>query len=303
MRVLVTGAGGFLGRNVVAAFASGPHEVRGLVRSDAQTERVRAAHGHPVRGDVLVPESLATAIEGCDLVVHLAQAGAGSLELRRQVRVEGVRNVAAAMRSSGVRRLLVGSGYWVYADSPDGITEGSPIAPVSISQVNFETEVVARQFSGRGRLEVVVVRPGMVYGGGSWFEEMVREIRDGRYRYILPGENYLSPVHEEDAGQAFRIIAEQWRPGETYLVVDDRPVPTRRFAEFVAEILQAPSPQGISFADAEREWGADIARLNLASRAASNAKLKTLGWRPGFRTFEDGVPSVLASMPDAVPTR
>jgi nucleoside-diphosphate-sugar epimerase len=214
--------------------------------------------------------------------------------------VGGVRNLVPAMARANVRRLLVGSGYWVYADNPGVISEGSPIAPLSISRINFEAEEAARQRAMRGRLEVVVVRPGMVYGDGSWLREMAGELRSGEYRYISPGENYLSPIHEEDAGQAFRRIAEDWRPGETYLAVDDQPETTRRFAEVVAGQIGAPPPTGISRGDAERSWGSDIARLNLASRQATNAKLKGLGWRPNHRTYREALPAVLQAIAGAL---
>jgi len=293
MRVLVTGAAGFVGRNVVSALASGSHDVRGLVRSRAQSDRVVARRGTPVVGDLLDPVTVPQAVEGCELVVHLAQSASDSLVERRAVRVGGVRNLIAAMARAGVRRLLVGSGYWVYADNPGTITEGSPLAPLSISRINFDTEEAAREHARRGGLEVVVVRPGMVYGDGSWFHEMVTELRAGSYRYVEPGENLLSPIHEEDAGQAFRRVAEDWRPGETYLAVDDRPVTTRAFAEYVATQIGAPLPMGIPREEAERAWGPDLVRLNAASRAASNARLKQLGWRPSYRTYEEGIPSVL----------
>jgi nucleoside-diphosphate-sugar epimerase len=82
MRVLVTGGAGFLGQSVVAALASGPHEVLGLVRSTEQSGRVTSRRGTPVVGDVLDPATLEPAVEGCDLVIHLAQSSAGSLEER-----------------------------------------------------------------------------------------------------------------------------------------------------------------------------------------------------------------------------
>src|SRR5579863_7875974 len=124
MRVLVTGAAGFLGRSVVTALASGSHEVRGLVRDAAQAPRVAARRGVPVNGSVLAPASLTAAVDGCDLVIHLAQSQSDSLDVRRRVRVDGARNLVAAMAKAGVRRLLVGSGYWVYADNPGRVSEG-----------------------------------------------------------------------------------------------------------------------------------------------------------------------------------
>jgi nucleoside-diphosphate-sugar epimerase len=295
VRVLVAGAAGFLGRSIVRAFAGGGHEVVGLVRASGQAATVRADGGEPAVGDLLAPRSLAAPLHGVDLAIHVAQPSEGSLARLREVRVQGAEHLVTAARAARVPRLLIGSGYWVYRDSAEPITEESPIAPLSLSQVNFDCEEVGRRAMRDGSLEVSVLRPGMVYGPGSWFREMVTGIRDGSYRFIEPGSNYLSPVHLADAGEAFRAVAERWKGGETYLVVDDAPAPTREFAEFVAGRL-GTRVRGMPFAQASAEWGEELARLNAASRRASNRKLRGLGWRPRFPEYRAGVPGVLSEL-------
>lgn len=296
MRVVVIGAAGFLGRAILRSFSSRGHETLGLVHTPDKARIVRSEGGHPVVADLLDPSTLVAPLRGADLAIHVAQPSEGSLDRMREVRVRGAQNLVAAARTTGVTRLLLGSGYWVYRDSPEVISEESPLAPISISRVNFDCEQVGRTAADRGDLEMMVVRPGMVYGPGSWFREMVSEIRDGRYRYIEPGANSLSPVHLADCGEAFRTIAEHWRNGETYLVVDDQPVSTRTFAEFVAQQLGAPVVRTLSFARAAEEWGEDLARLNAASRPASNRKLRALGWEPRYASYRAGIPRVLEEL-------
>lgn len=301
MRVLVAGAAGFLGRSIVRAFARRGHAVVGLVRTPEQAPLLRADGGTPAVGDLLAPATLAAPLQGADVAIHVAQASGGSETNLREVRVQGAENLVAAAHAAGVRRLIVGSGYWVYADSEEPITEESAIAPRSISRVNFECEEVARRAAREGRIAISILRPGMVYGPGSWFREMVSEIRDGSYRYIAPGTNYLSPVHLSDAGEAFRVVAERWRNDETYLAVDDAPVPTREFAGFVADRL-GTQVRGIPFETAAAEWGEDLARLNSASRRASNRKLRGIGWTPRYPEYRAGVPEVLGQLdPDRPP--
>ena len=234
MRVAVVGAAGFLGSAVVAALTEQGHTVRGLVRSAAQSERISRLGAAPVRGDLVSGRGLAELLEGCEAAVHLAQAAEGDLEDRRRVRVEGGRRLVAAAGTAGVRRIVIGSGYWVYRSSPEPIVEDSPIDPRSISLVNFETEQVAREAASRERFEVVYVRPGMVYGDGSWFGEMVRELRAGTYRHLGDGSNFMSPIHLADAASAFGAILERGAPGATYLAVDEAPVRVHDFASFVA---------------------------------------------------------------------
>ncbi|MGP8109228.1 MAG: NAD-dependent epimerase/dehydratase family protein [Thermoplasmata archaeon] len=292
MRILVAGAAGFVGRAVVHACSRAGHEVRGIVRSREQFAGVVSDGGTPFLGDLLKPESLKRPSRGCDVVIHLAQASHGSIAERRRVRVQGGRNLVAAAVAAGVPRCVIGSGYWVYRDNPRSVTERSPVAPLSISKANFDAERVVRR-----RIESVTLRPGMIYGPGSWFAEMVAGLRAGSYAYIGSGSNFLAPVHWQDAGEAFRTVCERWVPGETYLVVDDRPARTKEFADFVSKRLGVAPAGSISFAQASKEWGKEIAILNRASRRASNRKLRALGWKPRYRTFRTGVPTVLAAMP------
>jgi nucleoside-diphosphate-sugar epimerase len=294
MRVLVCGAAGFLGNEVVRACVGAGHDVRGLVRSSSQRELVAHAGGTPVVGSVLELPQLERAIEGCEAVIHLAQARGGQPAQAAAVRVQGATNLLRAARSGGAGRLILGSGYWVYRSNPGTITEESPLEPLGLSRINYEAEEQTRSAEA-GSVEVVIVRPGMVYGPGSWLRSMVQELRTGEYRYVGAGENRLSPVSLEDTGEAFRRILESAAAGSTYLVVDDRPVTTAEFARYVADRIGARPPRGIAFEEAAREWGADLARLNAADRAASNARLRSLGWAPRYPAYRDGIPSVLAS--------
>lgn len=290
MKVLVAGASGTVGLPVVRALVEGGHEVAGLVRSPAKGSVVRAAGARPVVGDVLDPDSLRTAAKGVEAVVHLA-AGRDDFE---RTRVEGCRNLARAATEAGARRFVLGSGYWIFGNHEETITEESSINEDSAGRVNWRAERVARDAARD--LEVSIARPGMVYGPGGWFASMVKRLREGAYRNIGGGANRWSPVHPADVGTAFRAILELGEPGHLYLVVDDAPVPVREFTSFVAESLGVPPPASITEAEAAEFTTPELVAAMTANQAASNAKLKGLGWRPRFPTYREGVPEVLAAM-------
>lgn len=293
MRILVAGGAGFLGQSVIRACSRAKHDVRGLVRFPHQLGIVARAGGTPLLADLLDEQSVHKAVEGCDVVVHLAQPSNGMVDEMRRVRIEGGRHLADAVSRAGVPRFVMGSGYWVYQSNPGVITEDSPLRPLSLSMVNFEAEELARARSRQGDFESIVVRPGMVYGNGSWFRAMVEEVRSGTYAYVGDGSNFLSPVDIDDTGEAYRIAIENWRAGETYLVADDAPVTTKEFADFVVDSLEAPPPASITLAEAGTQWGPEVAELSAASRKVSNAKMKSLGWKPRYRSYQEGLPSLL----------
>lgn len=298
-RALVAGAAGFLGREIVQAFSRRGWEVRGLIRDPSKADRVRSAGGVPVVGDVLDRATLQRHSEGCRVLIHLAAnptMDPDLPELEREVRVQGTVNLVAAARASGARRLVVGSGYWVYADQPGPITEVSAVDPQGESRINFDTERAGLEANAPSHLEVVVVRPGMVYGDGAWFRPVLEAVRARTYRVIDGGRNAWSFVSLPDTAVGFYTVALDGRPGEIYNIVDGNPRPWIDFVSYVAARVGAHRPESESFSEAVAKYGPTVATHLRANRAASVAKLTALGWRPEYPRFEEGIDALLAQM-------
>jgi 2-alkyl-3-oxoalkanoate reductase len=293
--VLVVGATGFLGRSVVRAFSAAGEPVRGLARDAVKAARVREDGGNPVLGDILDVESLRAAAASCRGVIHVAANPSEGGDPTR-VRVEGTRNLVEAARREGVARLVIGSGYWVYRGQAEPIHEDAPVEPRGESQINYDAERAGLEANSPGRLEVLAVRPGMVYGNGSWFRTLAESVRSGEYRVVGPGSNRWSFVDRWDAGTAFRTVLESGGAGQVYNVVDGHPASLREFADFVASELHAPPPQTVTPEEAAREMGEIVARHVAADRPTSDEKLRGLGWRPQFPTYRDGIPGLLREM-------
>ncbi len=112
MKILVTGASGVIGANLVRELLADGHEVRAFVREKSD---LRSLHGLEIQivvGDVLEPDGLASAAEGCDLLFHAAAVfsywshAADELE---KIAVEGTVNVVQTARRTGVRRVVLTS--------------------------------------------------------------------------------------------------------------------------------------------------------------------------------------------------
>lgn len=294
--VLVAGAAGFLGRSIVRALTESGWPVRGLVRDVSKGVAVTAAGGVPVLGDVLEPQSLREATHGCHAIVHVAANPGdepGIPDLPERVRVEGARNLAMTARENRVRRLVVGSGYWVYATRATPIDEGAPVDPQGESKINYLTERSALSFHRSNELDVMIVRPGMVYGAGSWFRPVVNAIQAGTYRVIEGGKNPWSFVSLVDAGTGFCRVLEAGVAGQVYNLVDRAPAPWGEFSKYVATKLGCPAPGSCTLAEAEAVYGPIVARHLAASRPAVAAKLEALGWQPSHPTYRTGIDELL----------
>ncbi len=301
MRVLVAGASGFLGAAAVRALASGGHDVVGLARSPEKAEVVRGAGGAPAQGDILSIPSLVEAARGCEALVHAAASVTTvsrevGQSMAAKVRVDGAYNLVATAKQVGARRLLVVSGTWLHGDRKETITEATPATPTGTSMFNWQAERAAMDGHKPGVLDVVVIRPGMVYGNGGWFREMVEEIRDGRYRVPGDGANHWSPLHIDDCGEAIRAVVERGRAGEVYLAADDHPVALRALVDGIADSLRVAHPMSQSLAQAATGLGEATARHLAANQVVSNAKLKGLGWQPRFPDSGAGVSPILAQL-------
>jgi len=293
--VLVVGATGFLGRATVRALSQAGYEVRGLVRDGRKASRVVEDGGTPVLGDVLDVPSLRPAASGCWGLVHLAANPPEGQDPAR-VRFEGGRNLIEVARGAGVRRLLLGSGYWVYAGRSEPIREDSPVDPQGESRINYDCEQVGLGSNDPGRLEVLIARPAMVYGNGSWFRGMAEGIRRRQYRVVGTGANRWSFVDVEDAGAAFRSLLESGGAGLVYNVADERPETLRTLVDSIAREVGVPSPGSLSIDDAALEMGPAIAHHLSADRPMSAQRLRDLGWRPRSPGILSRLPGVLREM-------
>ncbi len=171
MRVLVTGASGFIGRHLVDHLMSQGHAVRALSRPGGGWRPPPGVE--QVHGDVTVPASLRPALAGVDAVVHLAaRQHASRPGVLRRVNVEGTQALAAEARAAGVSRLIFMSSLAAQGpSSPDRPHRvAGQEAPIDeLGRSKLEAEAILR--AGEGPTWTTVIRPGLVIGPGDRLTE------------------------------------------------------------------------------------------------------------------------------------
>lgn len=213
MRVLVTGATGFIGRHLCRQLLEAGHQVRVLVRPSTPARRLdRLGDVETVTGDVTVPRSLPDAVTGANAVVHLAgvtAAARGSTYDR--VNARGTADLADTCRSRGLNRFVYISSLAAQGPSRPGAPHVDPgnEAPVNAygrSKLAAEQALAAL----RTEVPVTVLRPGIVYG--PFDPELAAWARLARRR-LLPVVRgvELSFVHVDDL---CRLVLELLAPGE-----------------------------------------------------------------------------------------
>lgn len=226
-RLAVTGAGGFIGLRMVERALERGLRVRGLDLSPEATARVEAAGAEGLVGDVTDAASVRRLCEGADVVFHAAAivAEGGDWEPFRRVNVEGTRVVARVAAEAGAKRFVQLSSCMVHGFTfPRLVAEDGPLRGENnpYCQTKIESERVAMSFHQPGGMEVIVIRPGDVYGPGSvpWVVRPLELIRSRMM--ILPdgGRGIMNHVYVDNLIDAILLALEKDATGEAFLVTD-----------------------------------------------------------------------------------
>jgi nucleoside-diphosphate-sugar epimerase len=241
--VLITGARGFIGAALARRYRAEGWEVRGV---DVVAEPAAAI----VAGDVGARGPWQDAAAGCDLVVHTAAVVSmrvtGRDEVRR-VNVEGTRNALEAAERTGARLVHLSTVVVFGMAFPDGVDERHPVALTGLpyGDTKVAAEHLVLQAHAEGRAEVVVVRPGDVYGPGSRAWAVIPFERIAARRLVLParGRGVFSPVHVDDLVEGIVLAGrEPAAAGQVITLSGGIGVPTREFFAPYAELAGRPLP-------------------------------------------------------------
>lgn len=249
-RVLITGANGFVGQEVVRQLVARGTPMRALVRSERAGEPLRALGVEIHRGDLKQTTSLAGVARGIDLVLHLAAVHRGG-NLRRsdfwQVNSEGTKRLLQEAVRHGVRRFVYVSTAGVLGDvGPRRLgTESDVPHPRDLYEVTkWRGEQAVRRIAHTDGLETVIVRPAAVYGPGERrFLKLFRPIARRRFVVIGSGRHRLHFIHVRDAAAGILAAADSpATAGDTFLLADRAPVQIQELVAMIASALGVPPP-------------------------------------------------------------
>lgn len=249
--IVVTGATGFVGNVLLRALiADGTTAIRAVVRPGRSTTSIAGLEVELAYADVRDYDSLVEAFRGADLVYHLAgivSIASGGFKRLRETNVEGTRNVIAACRHAGVRRLVYVSSVHAFVEPPAGtcLTEDQVIDPHRVrgpyAKTKAEATLLIRDAARQG-LDAVTVHPSGIAGPYDFrFSDIGRLIHDcccGRMRAYVRGTYDFVDVR--DVAAAALAAADNGRTGEGYIVCGHR-VAVSELLDEVEMITRAPS--------------------------------------------------------------
>lgn len=309
-QVLVTGANGFVGQALRAQLAA-----RGQV--------VKAAVRRPLPAGIVVGELGAetvwsVALADCDAVVHLAarvhvmrDGAADPLAAFRAVNVEGTLNLARQAARAGVKRFVFLSSIKVNGegrDEPYGEADSAtPVDPYAISK--WEAEQGLREIAAQTGMEVVILRPPLVYGPGvkANFARLIRAVDRGWPLPLGAIHNRRSLLFLGNLVDAIRLCLEHpAAANRTYLLSDGEDISSPELVRRLARAMGKPARllpvPAWAFGMAGRLLGKrqEVARLLGSLTIDSRAIRRELGWVPPY-TLDQGLALTVRPHGDLLP--
>jgi len=289
MRVAITGAGGFIGRHLCEIAAKRGHTVFAIAREGALSDR---------------SESWKQRFADADAVIHLAalahitDSRIASLEDYRRVNVEGTRSIAVAASEAGVRRIVYVSSVGVLGNSSgDGVfTERSTPAPADSYAVSkLEAERMLQDLGKRFGLEIVIVRPPLVYGPNvkGNFLRLLQLVATGLPLPFASIVNRRSFVGIKNLADLLLLsAASESAAGEIFLVSDDQFISTPELVQVLGSVSQRSNNVFRCPLSVLRGCMTVIGKRSEFMRLSSNLVVDSsharslLGWRPQSGLFE-----------------
>ena len=284
MKVVLTGATGFIGSHVLADLHKHGHEVTALVRDGTQADTVAARGATPVVVDLYDRPAVARLLRDADGAIHTASPGdATSANLDSAV----VDAVTGAFAGTGKPYLQI-SGLWIYGANPS-ITEASAVnAPAMVSW----KEPIERRVLGATGIRGVVIVSSVAYGdgGGGIPGLLLGSPRDDAGNLIMlgTGQQHWSTVHAADLADFFRRALEDESARGRYVVGNGVHPTVAELTRAAAVAAGAPGAAPGSDDEARARLGDYFAEVLLLDQGTDAARARAeLGWYPSHPSLSD----------------
>lgn len=291
MHIFLTGATGYIGSAVLDALLRGGHHVTALVRRPGQAEPLAARGVTALVGDLDAPDTYVGAIASQDAVVHTALDGSAR-RVERDARAIDLLLPALA-GGSRPRTFVYTSGVWVLGATSRGADESAPLNPVAFSawREPHERRVLA---AGGNGVRTVVIRPGIVYGGGQGIVgDLLKDALNGLVRVMGSGENRWASVYDRDLAELYARLLPLHGESGVFHATDESDERVIDIVEAIAaHVPMRPDIRHIPIEEARHKLGAYADALAVDQRVRS-PRARALGWQPTLRSISGNVPRLL----------
>lgn len=297
MRIFLTGATGYIGAAVLDALVRAGHDVTALVRDPQKGARVSGRGAHPIVGNLADPDSFRPAIEAQDGYIHTAYDAAGGPVIERAALdaiIAAARRPRTAMSTAPAKRFIIHtSGLWVLGATAAPATEDSPINPLPIVSWRSAHEQLVLAAAGPS-LRTIVVRPGIVYGGGHGIiGELLKSASNGLVRVIGDGNNRWPLIYDRDLADLYARLVSDENAAGIYHANDEGDERVNDIVSAISPYLPVrPDVRHVPLEEARNKMGAFADALAL-DQVVRSARARALGWNPTLHSVSGNAARLL----------
>ena len=292
MKVLVTGAGGFIGSRLAKKMISEGHEVYGVIHDKpSQIEGIQIINADLTKNDFVIPNVK------FDIVFHLAAATPLVKDKKKQKRInyEGTVNLFEKIKDK-TDFVIYASGLGVFGNTNEVVTEQSLIQPdTDFVKIRLEAQRFLEKSCKENNIGLSVCYFGDVYGDASWFTEMiVKRLKNGTFRLPGKGDYDKCFIHVDDAVGILVSIIKNNLKDESYVCADSTSVTFKEFVNYTADKIGTKHPGGVPMFLAKGVLGGDLVKLLTTPMKISNQKVSKI-YNFVYPSYKEGINSILES--------
>jgi len=294
LKILITGASGFIGSRLATKLTEKGHSVIGLVHNNTiKNPAIEAISADLTDANFTIPN------EKFDVVFHLAATTPMEKNKKtiKKVNFDGTVNLFKQIKNK-TNFLVYVSGLGVFGDPGDKvIDENAPLNPhTDYTKIRLEAQQYLETNCKSNSIHLSVVYLGEVYGNGGWFtSQIVNRLKKGSFRMPKSGEYYRCLVHVDDVVNSLIAIAENKVHDESFIITDSNPVFFKDFINFTSDKLGVKHPGSIPTFLANTVLGGDFVKLLTTSIKTSNKKILKL-YNFHYPSYKEGVESVISKI-------
>ncbi len=265
--ILVTGANGFIGSNLVKRLLSDGHKVRSLVRKTSDLSFLDGVDTELFYGDISDVNNLSDALKNIDKVYHVAGLAAdwGAYELFEKVNFKGVQNVAKTASSSGVKKMIYISTVAFHGFGKINMNEESPIQNdlIPYAKTKYLAEQWLWKYQNETDMKITAVRPGNVFGVNdrTFMLKYLDAMLTGKFSEINKGRSKTCPVFIDNLIDIITLVGDNDKAnGEAFIATDGLDIDWHTFNTKLADGLgiklpKTSIPYGVAYAVAKMYYG------------------------------------------------